>query len=890
MASIVERLEGGLSRAAGRLLPSVRAQAAEAQAFRVAFRDKPWEFDAYNGLLSELDAETLAFLVDQLQYEEVLHLGGAGKPSSESDRMRQVERSRWQYRWDPLTRWVVRLWTYFGYGLNVDIVPDDEAAVPVWEEYWTAKRNRPVFGQRRLRYNSDVLLRDGELFFVNFVSEVTGEVTTRRLLTDEVTEIVRHPDDRDTVLFYKRAITNGPMAGQALYYPDWTAEPDELDAWWEKAIGTATGAIRMDVAMPETGRAYTTCNVVAVQINLGTEGRGWPQMTSGLTWSSAYGKILQDRAAVVRKRAMYDSKVKVKGGQRALAYVQGRVQSSNVTQGGMERNPPASAGSDWLENEAVDRSPINMGNSGAQEAELDSTAIFGMATLAGGLFPHYAGKGEAFRLATACYSDDTEVLTENGWKRYEDYRPGERIAAYDHEHRRIVYTVPRAMHLYEYEGPMVHLRGRTVDALVTPNHRMLVLNENNEPRWEIVEAGQLPSRFALPSKALLGNADGVSHFLLPAAGYKPARFLPMNRWLQFLGWWIAEGSAYESKTGIVQTSLVQMASNVDECQEIERVLADLPFNFCCDVNAHGMKRWRTSERALFDWLVQYCGRLQPERRIPEFVFGMDTCQSKLLVDALWQGDGFSDDREHYRGALTSTSLGLLDDVQRLLILYGEWGQITVQREAGTHPQCPNSLACYYLYRADRDKLSLARTKNVTEEQYSGMVWCFDASPYGMFITRRNGYPLIAGNSAMETPIRRGFSDYQLTWADVFRDVCQIVLEAAQKYGGASFETIACDVNQDALVNMDPLAVQQAATAIAAIATTGAVPMDEVERAGNRVLVLALQSLGVGDADDVVNPPEEEGEGLPPVVERNLIGEAADRIIAGLELEGNHAEA
>jgi len=546
MASIVERLEGGLSRAAGRLLPSVRAQAAEAQAFRVAFRDKPWEFDAYNGLLSELDAETLAFLVDQLQYEEVLHLGGAGKPSSESDRMRKVERSRWQYRWDPLTRWVVRLWTYFGYGLNVDIVPDDEAAVPVWEEYWTAKRNRPVFGQRRLRYNSDVLLRDGELFFVNFVSEVTGEVTTRRLLTDEVTEIVRHPDDRDTVLFYKRAITNGPMAGKSLYYPDWTAEPDELDAWWEKAIGTATGAIRMDIAMPETGRAYTTCNVVAVQINLGTEGRGWPQMTSGLTWSSAYGKILQDRAAVVRKRAMYDSKVKVKGGQRALAYVQGRVQSSNVTQGGMERNPPASAGSDWLENEAVDRSPINMGNSGAQEAELDSTAIFGMATLAGGLFPHYAGKGEAFRLATA--------------------------------------------------------------------------------------------------------------------------------------------------------------------------------------------------------------------------------------------------------------------------------------------------------------------------------------------------------SAMETPILRGFSDYQLTWADVFRDICQIVLEAAQEYGGKSFETIACDVNQDALVNMDPQAVQQAASAIAAIATTNAVPIDEMERAGNRVLVLALQSLGVGDADDVVNPPEEEGEGLPPVVERNLIGEAADRIIAGLEWEGNHAEA
>ena len=648
--------------------------------------------------------------------------------------------------------------------------------------------------------------------------------------------------------------------------------------------------------MPETGRAYTTCNVVAVQINLGTEGRGWPQMTSGLTWSSAYGKILQDRAAVVRKRAMYDSKVKVKGGQRALAYVQGRVQSSNVTQGGMERNPPAAAGSDWLENEAVDRSPINMGNSGAQEAELDSTAIFGMATLAGGLFPHYAGKGEAFRLATACYSQDTEVLTENGWKAYSDYSIGERIAAYDHDRQAIQYVVPRSLHLYDYDGPMIHISGRSTDALVTPNHRMLILNENNvskewaKTEYEVVEAQNLPSRFALPAKARLDERPDISHFLLPRMGYKPDRLLPMDAWLGFLGWWIAEGSAYQGAKGPPQTSLAQMASSIEECEEIEAILAELPFAFCTDISSKGCRRWRTAEKALFSWLVEHCGRLQPERRLPSFCFELNARQANILVDALWRGDGFSADQEHYRGALTSTSFELLEDVQRLLLLHGSWARIAIQREAGAHKDFPESLACYQLYRSEREKISLSRPQSVREVAYCGPVWCFEVPPYGMFVTRRNGYPLIAGNSAMETPILRGFSDYQLTWADVFRDVCQIVLEAAQKYGGETYETTNCDVNQDALVNMDPLAVQQVASAIAAISTTGAVPIEEVERAGNRVLVLALQSLGVGDADDVVNPPEKEGDELPPVVERNLIGEAADRIIAGLEWEGNHAEA
>ena len=30
----------------------------------------------------------------------------------------------------------------------------------------------------------------------------------------------------------------------------------------------------------------------------------------------------------------------------------------------------------------------------------------------------------------ACYSDDTEVLTENGWKLHQDIRKDERIAVY----------------------------------------------------------------------------------------------------------------------------------------------------------------------------------------------------------------------------------------------------------------------------------------------------------------------------------------------------------------------------------------------------------------------------------------------------------------------------
>jgi hypothetical protein len=405
MAGIGERIGGGLARMATRALPALRAREAEAAAFRAAYREAGWMFNPRD-LLRELDSETLAVLVDQLQYEQILTLGADTGPMTERDRMYMVRRSRYQYRWDPLVRWTIRLWTYFGYGLNVDVVPedDDPAIKEWWNECWEASRNRLLFGQRYLRMSSDVLLRDGEVFFTAFANLLNGRVTWRRMLTDEVVEIVHDPDDRTVPLWYVRRAQTAGGKPVTLYYPDWLAEGDRLDDWWADAgqrAGLGDNAIRLDE--PTEARSNTTCAVVAAQLNV-EGGRGWPFMQTGLTWSSAYGRILQDRAAVVRKRARYTDRVTVDGGSRALEYVRGGLESSHVSDAGggaVERNPMGVAGSDWLQNRAVNREPLDMGRSGAADAERDSNAIFALAALGGGLFPHYAGKGEAFRLATA---------------------------------------------------------------------------------------------------------------------------------------------------------------------------------------------------------------------------------------------------------------------------------------------------------------------------------------------------------------------------------------------------------------------------------------------------------------------------------------------------------
>ena len=73
---------------------------------------------------------------------------------------------------------------------------------------------------------------------------------------------------------------------------------------------------------------------------------------------------------------------------------------------------------------------------------------------------------------------------------------------------------------------MVSIQGRTTDALVTPNHKMLMLNENNVSRecakteFEVIGAGSLPSRFALPASARVEDRPDIPEFVLPGHSWE----------------------------------------------------------------------------------------------------------------------------------------------------------------------------------------------------------------------------------------------------------------------------------------------------------------------------------------------------------------------------------
>jgi hypothetical protein len=364
--------------------------------------------------LKEYDSAVLQDVMTSLQWDLIGSVTEGYGINTELERTRAVDESRRLWRRDVITSWIIQTWTNFGFGENVVITPQDPAAQDdidstgklikegVWTEFWEADRNQPVLADDRLHKLSDQVLIDGELFLVYYISTLDGETTVRVIETKQISEIITEEGDAAVPLYYKR-IWQDKTGGKTLYYPDAMAyisgdlenHKDSLPKGAELAKRDKTLVLMQHVAH-----------------NAKVDLRGWPLMTSGAAWSRAHKRFREDRASVASMVAMTVNKLKVKGGSRAVDAMQARMSQIPNTQGvldGSKEWVPNAPGT-FVQNSAADleRMPLS---TGAGDAKTDGESLLLMAGLGGGLFPHWLGAGDAYRLATAT-AMETPLLRE----------------------------------------------------------------------------------------------------------------------------------------------------------------------------------------------------------------------------------------------------------------------------------------------------------------------------------------------------------------------------------------------------------------------------------------------------------------------------------------------
>jgi intein/homing endonuclease len=357
-----------------------------------------------------------------------------------------------------------------------------------------------------------------------------------------------------------------------------------------------------------------------------------------------------------------------------------------------------------------------------------------------------------------CFSSDTEILTENGWKLFPNLIRGEKVATLNPETRQIEYQSPTAYIGYPYAGEMVSIKsdGRSLDQLVTPNHNVWYLTRKDTGHAERLtscRADQMSGKMRIPRTGTWVGEE-QPFFQLPAYSnewdsgmngkihkrkYCPPIDIEMDLWLKFLGFYLSEGSCHGGGWSVQVTQTKHL-------EEFRFVIAQLPFPWGEDKGGLALHSVQ-----LHQYLRQF--GLCDKKFVPDFVKRLSPRQINIFLDAYTMGDGYV--KGGIQRIISTTSKRMADDLQELFFKVGSLANIRRDRVKGT----PMSVRGGKIYIRNHDGYVVKersrrsvfyldtcdkRYNYVKRVPYEGMV--FDVTvPNGIVYVRRNGKPGWSGN-------------------------------------------------------------------------------------------------------------------------------------------------
>nr|WP_158293632.1 NAD-dependent epimerase/dehydratase family protein [Halorubrum sp. GN12_10-3_MGM] len=353
-----------------------------------------------------------------------------------------------------------------------------------------------------------------------------------------------------------------------------------------------------------------------------------------------------------------------------------------------------------------------------------------------------------------CYDEDTEILTNEGWKEFPELTESDKVMAMDAESGETKWTVPTEIQSYDYTGEMVTVSNRRIDLKVTPNHRMLIGTswaqggeKTFEDRRKVVQADELGDEYQYPCFfASFPDWDGQKRetFTLPACDQKPThpgnqiiklaeKEIELDSWIRFFGWWITEGSiGIEGQTNNVR--IYQTGA-----EELVKLFTKIGFNRE-KIRHHVDTKQEYIEISDLQ-LATYLRQFKDQKHIPQWMLNLSREKLDILLTTLIDGDGTQNGRGW---KFYTSSPQLADDVQEIALKLGYSAVIGSQdRSEGdnyqTKPEYIVNISPSWCIQANQEGSAFDR------EQYDGKVYCCTVDG-GIVLVRRNGKPVWCGNS------------------------------------------------------------------------------------------------------------------------------------------------
>ncbi len=356
----------------------------------------------------------------------------------------------------------------------------------------------------------------------------------------------------------------------------------------------------------------------------------------------------------------------------------------------------------------------------------------------------------------SCYDDQTEILTENGFKLFKDLEPQEKVACLNVETNKTEFHEPLGYIKEEYKGEVYCADKNMLNFVVTPNHNMYVSEVKNLSTkildFKLNSAENVYGKDLHFKKDIDWDGEKKEFMIIPAfkdsslEKYQEDLKLPMDLWLKFFGFWMAEG--WTSKTTkLYQTGVCQIKDN-GILEEMYKTLCEFGLNPTYTKDGNQI---RVFDKRIWNYLKQF--GYSYEKFIPKEIKGLCKEQLEIFLKYFAIGDGCEEKSGRIR--LFTSSKQLANDLNEITLKLGTVSSVknrgmrknTIKKIRGReifqkHDAFVVSMGASGVRNR---KTPLLRKEDIFKKNYEGFIYCVNV-PGNVIYIRRNGKGMWCGNS------------------------------------------------------------------------------------------------------------------------------------------------
>jgi len=337
-----------------------------------------------------------------------------------------------------------------------------------------------------------------------------------------------------------------------------------------------------------------------------------------------------------------------------------------------------------------------------------------------------------YRWVAWCVDENTEILTKNGWKKYNEIKIGEEVLTLnlsDPISKKLEYNKLKKINIFDYEGYMLRIKNTSLDMLLTPDHKMIYFRSDSYYKSGV-------------SPFFTKKAEKFTHGQIPVAGFYEGTNYVYPELARIAGWVLSDGSFSRGRGKKVCGAIITQSKHNDK---LEKALRDAKISTTKKLlHKKGEKYyWGSGNKEYNEYtddLYGYYIRAKHMKKILELITPRKRLTQKMmeaqhdariaLFEGLWGGDGIkqTSTKESFK-ICTMNGYDFEEQIIELALKSGrhaylnkKWGYVNVS-----------------IFNS-----RWVEPKYIKKQHYKGKVWC-PTTENGTWVARRNGIPFITGN-------------------------------------------------------------------------------------------------------------------------------------------------